>query len=80
MTAWSTSKSMRCRPSELYGLTGIRAYCFDVAVNRWGNSLEADLNAAGDGEKDARKAQRARERVLDRYVPQTRRYRDPAKE
>ena len=74
------AKSMKCRPSELYGLEGLRAYCFDTAVIRWGNALESDLNAAGDGEKDARKAQRARERVLARYVPTTRRYRDPAKD
>lgn len=73
------SKSMGCRPSEVYGFAGIRAYCFDAAIIRWGNALEADLQAAGDGEKDGRGAQRARERVLGRYVPTTRKYRDPAK-
>jgi hypothetical protein len=75
------SKSMGCRPSQVYGIQSkLAAYCFDAAVTRWGNALEADLNAAGDGEKDSKKAQRARERVLRKYVPSTARYRDPAKE
>jgi hypothetical protein len=81
MSAWSMSKSLRCRPSEVYGIQSpLAAYCFDSAVTRWGSALEADLQAAGDGEKDGKKAQRARERVLRRYVPSTARYRDPAKE
>lgn len=81
MSAWSLAKSMRCRPSEVYGIANpLAAYCFDSAVTRWGNALEADMTAAGDHEKDSKKAQRARERVLRRYVPATARYRDPAKE
>jgi hypothetical protein len=80
MGAWSMSKSLRCRPSQVYGIADpLRAYCFDSAVTRWGLALEADLDRAGADEKDSRKAERARQRVLRRYVPATARFRDPAK-
>jgi hypothetical protein len=80
MSAWSMSKSLRCRPSEVYSIQSpLAAYCFDSAVTRWGNALEVAMTEAGDAEKDGKKAQRARERVLRRFVPETARYRDPAK-
>lgn len=80
MGAWSMSRTLGCRPSQVYSIQSpLAAYCFDSAVTRWGNALEADLRRAGDEEKDSKKALRAQERVMRRYVPSTARYRDPAK-
>lgn len=80
MNAWNMSKALSCRPSAVYGIQNpLTAYYFDSAVTRWGQALEADLQAASEGAKDARAAQRAQDRVLRRYVPSTARFRDPAK-
>lgn len=81
MNAWTMSKALGCRPSAVYGISRpLTAYCFDSAVARWGMALEADLRAASEEAKDSKAGQRAQERVMAKYVPSTRRYRDPAKE
>lgn len=81
MNAWTMSRSLKCRPSEVYGITSpLTAYCFDSAVTSWGMALDNELEAAGAEAKDGKTAQRARDRVLRRWVPSTARYRDPAKE
>jgi hypothetical protein len=81
MNAWTMSRALGCRPSEVYGIEhALRAYCFDSAVTSWGMALDAELDAAGKDAKDAHTAQRARDRVLRKWVPSTARYRDPAKE
>ena len=80
MNAWTMSKALKCRPSDVYGITSpLTAYCFDSAVTTWGMALDHELDAAGAEAKDARTAQRSRDRVLRRFVPSTAHYRDPAK-
>lgn len=44
------------------------AYCFDVAVARWGNAFEAAINAAGKGAKDQRSNDLAVERTVRRWL------------
>jgi len=81
MNAWTMSKALKCRPSEVYGIiSALTAYCFDSAVTTWGMAFDNALEEAGADTKDAKSAQRARDRVLRRWVPSTARYRDPAKE
>lgn len=81
MNAWTMSKALKCRPSAVYGIESpLSAYYFDSAVTTWGMTLDNELEAAGADAKDAKSSQRARDRVLRRFVPSTARYRDPAKE
>ena len=76
------ARSMRCRPSEVYGLESgsFEAYAFDSAVVRWGTALEAALSDAANGAKDSQAAEAARQRVLRRWLPSERRYADPSKQ
>jgi len=55
------------------------AYAFDSAVCRWGMAFEAALQDAGQGAKTPDAADKARQRVLRRWLPSERRYADPSK-
>jgi hypothetical protein len=69
---------MRCRPSEVYKMTDdFVAYSFDSAVTRWGMAFEAAISDAGNGAKNADKAEAARQRVIRRWLPSERKYADP---
>jgi N-acetylneuraminic acid mutarotase len=77
MNAWQVSKSLHCRPSEVYGIAdGFSAYCFDSAVVRWGAEFDNAIQAATGGAKTQAEAERAAQRVLRKWVPSTRVYRD----
>lgn len=71
---------MNCRPSELYHLDGLEAYAFDSAIARWGMSFEAALQSAVNDAKDQKAAETAHRRVMRAWLPETRKFRDPAKE
>jgi len=76
---------LRCRPSELYGITEVvQAFCFDRAVVIFGSALSHELeNAKGKTEKAV---QASRRRILKKWIPEAtdsagpRKFRDPAKE
>lgn len=59
---------MGCRPSGVYGLEGVEAYCFDSAVTRWGSAFEAALHKAVSGQNDERAAERAQQKVISRWL------------
>ena len=68
---WLKSRSVRVRPSELLGIkpASIEGYCLDEAVIYFGMSLENMLEQAGvKPSKEERRAQAARERLLDRVL------------
>lgn len=64
MEAWTLAKQWRVRPSELYGISHpVTAFCFDRAVQYFGTSFEADVEAAVSkvkNDKSGRGADRAR--------------------
>lgn len=69
---------MRCRPSEVYRLNDeFVAYAFDSAVARWGMAFDAAMADAANGAKDAEAGERARQRVIRRWLPSERKYADP---
>ena len=68
---------MKVRPSEVYGFTDLEAYAFDSAVTKWGLSFEAAVEEAVASAKDDRSRERARDRVIRRWLPSTRKYADP---
>lgn len=84
--AYQLAKDLRCRPSELYGITEtVQAFCFDRAVVIFGSALSAELEAA-KGKTDKAIAA-SRRRILKRWIPEAtdstgpkKRFRDPAKE
>jgi len=75
------SRALHCRPSALFGIPpeSLEAYALDSAVTRWGVSFEAALSDATSDAKDARGMERARQRVIRRWLPSERRYADPRK-
>jgi hypothetical protein len=74
------SKAMHCRPSTVYGLSGVRAYWFDNAVVKWGTAFDNALQEATHDAKNAQQAQRKQNTVLRRWLgAQPGMYRDPAK-
>lgn len=78
--AWQMSQALKCRPSEVFGLSGLPAYAFDSAVTRWGTAFTAALQVAVRDAKDAKAAERAQNTVLRRWVPAgAAQYRDPAR-
>lgn len=53
----------------MYGLKDeFVAYCFDVAVTRWGNAFEAAVNASTKGAKTAGEADRAADRTVRKWL------------
>ena len=77
---------MKCRPSELYGITEtVQAFCFDRAVVIFGSALRAELEGAKG--KTEKSAQASRRRILKKWIPEAttdstgkRKFRDPASE
>jgi hypothetical protein len=68
---WQKCKAVGCRPSELIGLpsNSYSAYCLDEAVIYFGMMLENMLEEAGTKPSKAdRKAQRSRERILNKVL------------
>lgn len=44
---WLQSKTLRTRPSDLLGITGVyRQWCFDEACAEWGQACEAEMDRA----------------------------------
>lgn len=65
---WLKSKAVGQRPSALFGLDpkSYVAYCLDEAVIYFGMALENKLETAGHKpSKEERRAQAAREKILD---------------
>lgn len=78
MNAWTMSKALSCRPSEVYGFKSpLLAYWFDSAVTTWGMAFQNALDAAGSDAKDAQTAARARARIIRRWIPSQAQYRNP---
>lgn len=74
--AYLLSKSLRTRPSDVYGIRGeFRRYCFDKAVVTFGTALEAALEEVEAKTDKARALKRAR--VLDRWLDRELKYRNP---
>jgi hypothetical protein len=77
---------LRCRPSELYGITDmVQKFCFDRAVVIFGSALSHELeNAKGKTDKAV---QASRKRILKKWIPEAttdstgggKRFADPAK-
>lgn len=86
--AYQLAKDLRCRPSELYGITDtVQAFCFDRAAVIFGSALSHELeNAKGKTDRAIRQSQR---KILSKWIPEatgsagkrnTKGFRDPAKE
>lgn len=82
--AYQLAKDLRCRPSELYGLTDtVQAFCFDRAVVIFGSALSAAMdNAKGKTDKAV---QASRRKIFKKWIPEAtdsagpkKRFRDPA--
>jgi len=64
------SKTWSSRPSQLLGVEDpYAAYCIDQAVAYWGRHLESEMDKAERNTKNEDAATRARQAVLDRYMP-----------
>lgn len=60
---------LRTRPSELYGLKDkVTSWCFDRAVQTFGEALEAAMRKAAEGEKNQKAGERAAERVFLKWL------------
>ena len=76
--AWQLSKTLRTRPSELYGISHpVTAYFFDRAVSTFGQAVDADLEEASSKATKAKKAEQARQRVLEKWLGIEPTYKDP---
>lgn len=75
------SKSLKVPPSEVYGIEAgsLEAYAMNAAVVRWGTAYDAAVAYATQDAKDNNAARAAADRVTRRWIPETRRYADPAK-
>lgn len=79
MSAYTTMQATHTRPSELFGITGLVAYCVDRAVVHFGTSFEAAVHDATSGAKTPQAAEKARDRVIRRWLPSARQYADPSR-
>jgi hypothetical protein len=74
--AYQLSKSMKARPSDVYGITGaFRRFCFDQAVTTFGVSLEAELDSINGKDEKINQARKAR--TLARWLDQPMKFREP---
>lgn len=84
---YQLAKDMRCRPSELLGITDtVQAFCFDRAAVIFGSALSHELeNAKGKTDKAIRQSQ---QRIFNKWIPEAtdsagkrnaKGFRDPAK-
>lgn len=74
------AKSLKCRPSEVYRMRDeFVAYAFDSAVTHWGTAFDAAAESAVAGAKDRQAAERAQDKVIRRWIPETRKYADPTR-
>lgn len=63
---FNQSKTWRCRPSEILGVTDpYSAFCVDEAVYYVGISIQNELNEVEGREKDPKKARRKVESYLN---------------
>jgi hypothetical protein len=73
---------MRCRPSELYGITDtLHAFYFDRAVATFGLAVEADLTDAAEEAKTASSAKRKQDMRLAKWLREpdaVQKFKDPA--
>jgi hypothetical protein len=70
--AWTLSRQLSCRPSELYGITDdLQRYCFDKSVIVFGNFIEGEMKDAAEGSKDQKKAEAKARAVLYKYLEMT---------
>lgn len=76
--AWAMSKSMGCRPSEVFALEGLEAYAFDSAVIRWGRSFDSAVDEAVNDSKGGADAEKAAQRVIRRWIPSSKKYANPS--
>jgi hypothetical protein len=77
---------MGIRPSEYLGIHDEwAAYCLDRSVYAFGSSLQHELESVRvKDDKDGRKAQRKREQILHKWIPELKKaskpkYADPGK-
>jgi hypothetical protein len=69
------SKALRSRPSEVLGITDeFVAYALDSAVVLWGTAFDAALQESVGSAKDHEAALRAQQKVMRRWLPETRKY------
>ncbi len=74
--AYQLSKTMKARPSDVYGISGaFRRFCFDQAVVTFGLSLEAELDSIKA--KDEKVVQTRRARTLAKWLDQPQKFRNP---
>lgn len=83
--AWTLSKSMGIRPSEVYSIEDrLAAYCFDRAVTMWGLHVEQAVRQKVEAAKTRQAAVMVAQRTMDRFLysdaPNSApgRFRDPA--
>lgn len=75
------ARSLRTRPSEVYKISDeLAAYCFDRAVQTFGDALAAELQSV-EG-KNKREIERKRQRILSKWIPESKasgvsQFRDP---
>ena len=75
---YNQSKSFKCRPSDiLFVEDELAAYSLNNAVWVFGTALEAALNAVHD--KDPKREQAKRQRVLEKWIPEAKAPDAPAK-
>jgi hypothetical protein len=69
------SKALRCKPSAVIGLRNdFIAYAFDSAVVRWGTAFDSAVSNAVAEAKTREKAEQAAQRVVRRWIPESRKY------
>lgn len=78
-TAYQLSRTVRSRPSELYGVLEkygpYMAFCFDSAVSTFGIALESELD--GVEGKNSRDINRKRDRIFRKWLGLPMKFRSP---
>jgi len=73
------AREMRIRPSELIGLEAdeLTTFCFDRAINAFGEALLAELK--GIEAKTKREAENRTKAILRKWLPEARRAGQPSR-
>lgn len=68
---YNQAKTWKCMPSELLSIHDdpLAAYSFNNAVWLFGMELEAELNKPAKPDKDSKKEEQRRTRVLNKWIP-----------
>lgn len=74
------SKALKCRPSDVLGLTEpIERYAFDSAVVLWGSAFDAAVEGAARDAKTQQEAENKINGVVRRWLPKQRQYASPSR-